>query len=263
MVFLQRLRQQQQQQQAAAESGAVPDFQLDLRSEYNGGGSAFVVPARPAAAVGSSCEGAAAAILKLHTDHTAADSKDGACDTATRDCGRRSSSGCSSMSALEDTPVADVASAAGCFFGTIGCNGGGATSSSSPHSSSECSSAFALTSQDKSPPGGSCWGDVSMVGSPALGTSPLLGPAALPLGCHTYSSSYPRTSPLARGGLHQSSAAPLHTQWGFCKQQQGSFGGPGGGGGQQGPGAAAAAAAGEGRRSLDSARLVAMLPDEL
>jgi hypothetical protein len=255
MVFLQRLRQQQQQHQAA-DAAAVPDFQLDLRSEYNGGGSAFVVPARPAA-VGGSSESAAEAILKLHSDHGPAgkDGKEDTYHTAARECGRRSSSGCSSMSALEDAPVADVTSAAGCFYGTIGCNGGATTSSSSPHSSSECSSAFALNAPDKSPPGGSCWGDVSLVGSPALGTSPLLGPAALPLGGHTYSSSYPRTSPLAR--VDKSSCiAPLHTQWGFSKQQRGVFGGPGVG--QQGP-----AAAGDGRRSLDSARLVAMLPDEL
>jgi hypothetical protein len=265
MLFLQQLRQQQAAAAAAAAaaSSVVPELNLDLRSEYHNGSSAFVVPARQqqepmgAAAAGSSSmrESAAEAILKLHPDRSSSDGQDDSHDRRGAG-GRRSSSGCSTMSALEDAPVADVATAAASFYGTIGCQGGNINSGGSPHSSSGCSSAFGPAGlKDLSPANGSLWGDVSLVGSPALGTSPFLGPSALPLHSSSYSShchSIPRTSPLG----FASCAAAAHTQWGF-NQQQGVFGEAGG---KQGCGAGGT---GENRSSMESNRLVDLLPDEL
>jgi len=266
-LFLQRLHQQQQEQQAAAL--ALPDLQLDLRSEYHGGGSAFVVPAKQqqenatASGAPAGCSAASAsrvavpsaaeAILNLQSDKALPEAfKDSIPASVAVGGQRRSSSGCSSISAVDDAPVADVTAAAGCFYGTIGCSGSGtsgANSSCSPHSSSGCSSAFGPMGHPAgSPAGGSLWGDVSLVGSPALGTSPLLGPSALPLHSSTHSGNgYGlRTSPLGF-------ASCTATQWGF---KQGVFAGVGckqGGGSAEGPS----------RSSLDSSRVVDLLPDEL
>lgn len=254
-MFLQRLRQQQQHQ--GSRHAAVPELNLDIRSEYYGGGSAFVAPAKQQQ---DHRESAAEAILKLHTDRSSCDSHDEL--PAPPGGQRRSSSGCSTMSAIDDAPVTDVAAAVGSFYGTIGC-GGGANSSCSPHSSSGCSSAFGPAANVSSPAGGSLWGDASLVGSPALGTSPFLGPSALPLhGSNFNSSSYPgsyqsipRTSPLGFASGCSAASAAARTQWGFQQpKQQGGFARRVG---------AKQRNVGDGRGSMDSSRLVDLLPDEL